>query len=356
MAIYLLNFISIPIYDLLFKNKKRMIIFLLSVQMFLILALRADTLGVDLGNYKIYFEHYNKMSFMEIIKGFRPIGGSAHDYGVESGYVLFNWIIAKMGFSFHSYLVIYAAIVVISTAIFMDRYCEDPALGFATFISVGGFVSLFGILRQSLGFAVLLFAIPALVKRKFWRYLIIVFIAGLFHQSLLIAILLYPFAKFKANKTLYISVLLASLILVVLTPTLYNNIIFPILLKLGRYYYISDFAWNNMFAVMILLAVLIMVFFKHRYDSDNAMQCGYLMTVPIQALAFYIPVFSRLAGSVFTNFLCVLIPGTVYSFEGRSQRIQAKTVAYAGLFVFYLYTLLTNDVIVPYVPVWNAVA
>ncbi len=354
MAIYLLNFISIPIYDLLFKNKKRIIIFLVSVQMFLILALRADTLGVDLPTYRFYFEYYETLPFLEILKGFRPIGGSAHDYGVESGYVFLNWIIAKLGFDFNAYLVIYAAIVVISSAVFIDRYCEDPALGLATFISIGGFVSLFAALRQSLGFAVLLFAIPALVKRKFWRYLLIVFIAGLFHQSLFIAILLYPLAKFKANKVLYSSIILASLILVIFTPMLYNNIIFPILLKLGRYYYISDFVWNNMFAMMVFIAILIMIFLKRRYESDNAMQCGYLMTLPIQALAFYIPVFARLAGSVFMNFLCVLIPGTVYSFETRNQVFQAKTVAYAGLFVFYLYTLFTNDVLVPYVPFWVA--
>lgn len=352
MAIYLLNFISIPVYDLIFKKNKRLIIFLVSVQMFLILALRADTLGTDLPTYKFYFEYYETLPLLEILKGFRPIGGSAHDYGVESGYVLFNWIIAKSGLDFSAYLIIYAAIVVISSAIFIDRYCEDSALGLATFISLGGFVSLFAALRQSLGFAVLLFAIPALVKRKFWRYLLIVFIAGLFHQSLLIAILLYPLAKFKANKIFYLSIVLASLILVIFTPTLYNNIIFPILLKLGRYYYISDFAWNNMFAMMVFLALLIMEFFKQKNDSDNAMQCGYLMALPIQALAFYIPVFARLAGSVFMNFLCVLIPGTVYSFETRNQVFQAKTVAYVGLFAFYLYTLFNNDVLVPYIPFW----
>ena len=355
MAIYLLNFISIPIYDLLFKNKKRMIIFLLSLQMFLILSLRAETLGVDLGNYKFYFEYYAKLPFGEIIKGFRPIGGSAHDYGVESGYVLFNWIIAKLGFDFHSFLVIYALLVISSVAVFMSRYCEDVALGYASFISVGGFVSLFGILRQSLAVAILLLAIPALVKRRFWKYVILVFIAGLFHQSILLALLLYPLSKIKANKFFYFLMIALSLALVVLTPVLYNKFIFPMLLKLGRLYYISDFTWNNMFAFMMLFALLIAIFFKRRNESDNAMQCGYAMTLPIQALAFYLPVFSRLAGSVFMNFLCILIPGTVYSFETKSQRLQAKTVAYAILAVFYLYTLFTNHDIVPYVPMWVTV-
>ena len=57
MAIYLLNFISIPIYDLLIKNKKKLVL-IVSLQLFLILALRADTLGVDLDNYKQFYEFY----------------------------------------------------------------------------------------------------------------------------------------------------------------------------------------------------------------------------------------------------------------------------------------------------------
>ncbi len=354
MAIYLLNFISIPIYALLIK-KKRPIIFLLSLQMFLILALRADTLGVDLENYKIFFNAYREMSFGEIIRGFRPIGGSAHDYGVESGYVLLNWVVAKLGFEFHGFLVVYAAILVTSVAIFIDRYCEDAALGFATFIALGGFITSFGILRQSLGLAVFLFAIPALVERKFWKYCLIVFVAGLFHQSLLIAVLLYFIAKFKANKALYVTVILASIALVVLTPALYNGIIFPILVKLDRYYYISGFEWNNMFALMLLIAVLLMFFFKHERSGkkeDNSMQCGYLFAIPLQALAFYMPIFSRLAGAVFINFLSPIFSSLVTSLKTESQRIQARSIIYVGLFAFHLYTLMIDDVLVPYLPFW----
>lgn len=352
MAIYLLNFASIPVYDLLFK-KKKLIIFLLSTQMFLILALRADTLGVDLDNYKTYFEYYGTLSFWDVIRGFRPIGGSAHDYGVESGYVLFNWLIAKTGLSFHAFLIIYAAIVITSFAVFVDRYCDDPALAFATFISVGGFVAAFGILRQSLGLAILLCAVPALVERKFWKFALIVFAAGLFHQSLLLALFLFFLAKFKANKALYVAVIAISAVLTVFTPVVYNNIVFPLLFRLGKIYYIDGFTWNNMFALILLFTLLLMFFFKAQKKEDNAMQCGFLMTLPVQALAFFIPVFSRLSGAVFINFLCILLPSTVSSLETRSRRLQAKTMAYLGLSAFYVYTLITDNVLVPYIPFWS---
>lgn len=352
MAIYLLNFISIPIYDLLIKNKKRLV-FIIALQMFLILSLRADTLGVDLDNYKQFYEFYQTLSFGEIMRGFRLIGGSTHDLGVESGYVLLNWVVGRLGFSFHSFLVFYAAIVVGSVSLFIYRYCENAALGFATFISLGAFVSFFGILRQSLALAIFLLAIPALERRKPIRFFLIVIIAGLFHQSLFIAAALYFVVKLKANKALYVIFIGASLALTVITPVLYNNVVFPIIVKLGRYYYLNDFEWNNMFAVMMVLAVFFMFFFKNREREDNSMQCGFLMSLPLQALAFYLPIFSRLSGAVFFNFVCVLLPNTLSRIENRNQRFQANTVAYIGLLAFYLYTMI-DSVLVPYVPFWAA--
>ena len=352
MAIYLLNFISIPIYDLLIKNKKRLV-FIIALQMFLILSLRADTLGVDLDNYKQFYEFYQTLSFGEIMRGFRLIGGSTHDLGVESGYVLLNWVVGRLGFSFHSFLVFYAAIVVGSVSLFIYRYCENAALGFATFISLGAFVSFFGILRQSLALAIFLLAIPALERRKPIRFFFIVIIAGLFHQSLFIAAVLYFVVKLKANKALYVIFIGASLTLTLITPVLYNNVVFPIIVKLGRYYYLNDFEWNNMFAVMMVLAVFFMFFFKNREREDNSMQCGFLMSLPLQALAFYLPIFSRLSGAVFFNFVCVLLPNTLSRIENRNQRFQANTVAYIGLLAFYLYTMI-DSVLVPYVPFWAA--
>ena len=351
MAIFLLNYISIPIYDLLIK-KKRAILVLVSLQLFLILALRADTLGVDLVDYKVFYEHYRTMPLGEILRGFRVIGGSTHVYGVDSGYVLFNWIVGKLGFSFHSFLVIYAGIVVSSVAVFIDRYCKDIPIALATFVSLGGFVAAFGILRQSLALAIFLCAIPALVDRKFWKFLLIIFAAGLFHQTFYLALLLYPLSMLKANRTLFVTVMAASALLLLIIPPLYNQVLFPIFVRLGRYYYIDGFAWNNFFLLLIGLAVLIMIFFRREEKFDNAMLCGFLMTLPFQAIAFYLPVFSRLAGAVFINFACQLISNMLSSFETRSQRVQGKTIAYVGLLLFHVYALIVDGVLIPYVPFW----
>ena len=137
----------------------------------------------------------------------------------------------------------------------------------------------------------------------------------------------------------------------VATPLFYNKLIFPILVKLGRYYYLNDFEWNNMFAVMLVIALLLMFFFKNRERVDNSLQCAFLISLPLQALAFYIPIFSRVAGAVFFNFVCVLLPNALSALDSKRYRLQVNVVAYIGLFAFYLYTMI-GSVLVPYVPFW----
>jgi len=51
MWIYLLVYLSIPIWNRVFKKNRIAFIAVVATEMFLILALRAPTLGVDLNNY-----------------------------------------------------------------------------------------------------------------------------------------------------------------------------------------------------------------------------------------------------------------------------------------------------------------
>ena len=95
-----------------------------------------------------------------------------------------------------------------------------------------------------------------------------------------------------------------------------------------------------------------MIFFRREKKHDNAMLCGFLMTLPFQTIAFYIPVFSRLSGAVFINFACPILSGMVGSFDTRSQRVQAKTLTYVGLLLFHVYALIVDGVLIPYVPFW----
>ena len=91
MFIYLFNFLSIPFYDLMIKDKKK-IIWLVCVQMFLILALRADTLGPDMRAYSTFYNTWSGYSLGEMIGATRFLSNHEVVYGRESGFVWLCWL------------------------------------------------------------------------------------------------------------------------------------------------------------------------------------------------------------------------------------------------------------------------
>lgn len=349
MAIFLLNFVSIPIYNGIIKNKK-LLVWLLTLQMFLILAFRAETLGVDVDNYSLYYHYYKGYSFKEIISAFKVIGNSDIGWGLESGYVLLNWGLANIGFSFHSFLVIQSAICMLSIGIFIYRYSKNPALSFAMFVGLQGFSYMFGILRQSLALAVLLFAIPALKDRKFFKYLFIIIIAGLFHSTAYLALPLYFVTNFRVKKMHCAGVVFISFIIILTTP-FFTNIFSNIMVALDKNYAIQSFEWNNMYLMMLVFA-LFFALFNYLVDGDDVYVCGFLYGILVQSIAFYVPTFSRVAIGVFLVFLYIAYPNCIEKIKNTREKNVLKALSFLVLLVFYIYCL-QSDVNVPYISVFN---
>lgn len=351
MWIYLLNYISLPIYKLFIKDKKKYVI-LVTTQMFLILAFRAENIGYDLGNYRTYYEYYKTLPFSEIISSFNILGKANMIYGQESGYVLLNWIIGKLGFSFHSYLVIHALLCMISTGVFIYRYSENPALSFALFISLGEFEFFFGILRQALGTAIFLWAVPALERREFKKYFIIIFVAFLFHSSLMIALPLYFLPLIKLRRSHYIGIMAGSICLCFLTPFLYNWFIAKLFALMGRTTYTLKFEWNNMFLLMLIFAA----FFCVMYDMNinNSLQWCYLMILPVQALTFYFSILSRSSIYTFFFFGYVITANIVENQKMSAEKIILKLIVYFAGGIFYIYSL-PKGVTIPYISIFDKI-
>ena len=107
MGIYLFNILSLPIYKAIFKSKK-VFCALIALQLFFILALRDISVGTDLPTYSAGFEYIRSLSFLDMISKLRFIRVSEliYPFSFESGYVILNWLIAKVGLGFHSLLAI----------------------------------------------------------------------------------------------------------------------------------------------------------------------------------------------------------------------------------------------------------
>lgn len=121
MAIYIFNFLSLPVYGKIFN--RRSVCWLAGVQMFLILALRADTLGVDLVSYKAGFDYISGLSFTEMLSTLRFFLQAKLPYPLsfESGWVVLTWLISWFGLGFHFLLVVCAGINMIACSRFIYK-------------------------------------------------------------------------------------------------------------------------------------------------------------------------------------------------------------------------------------------
>ena len=83
MLIYLLLAAMMPIWGMLWPRNKKIVIFMCCTTMFLFLALRAETLGVDLDNYSAGYNYIRGLNFSEIIS-------RLHFFERQSWYIHFH--------------------------------------------------------------------------------------------------------------------------------------------------------------------------------------------------------------------------------------------------------------------------
>ena len=350
MLVYICHFLSIPIYGKLLKNKK-MLVSVIALQTFLIFSLRYELLGVDLLSYREYYYSYQAFSFADIFKNFSLLDNKL---GFEFGYVFLNKFAGSLGLDFHGFLVLYAAICIFCVSRFIYKYSEDIPMGFMIFISLGAFVTMFGILRQSLGLAILLFAIPSIKKKHFVRFCLLILLASLFHKTLLFAFPLYFLDKIRVKRSTYFKIILCSFAVVLATPIL-SVVLSQVMAMLGKNYPATAFTWNNMYLVILLLTVFVALFYDFENDKDdNVFHWGFMFALLIQSLTFYYPVFSRVSNAIFMNFTCVVL-AKAFQLKGRELTFRGpiRLAMICGLLVLFVYSLRGNQEMVPYIAFWQ---
>ena len=198
MWVYLFNVITIPIYAFLIKDRKKFVL-LVALQLFLISALRSITVGVDLDNYSAGYEYIKDLDFGDLLSRLR-LSGLADIYyafSYENGYAVLNWFSAHMGLSFHGFMVLCSVINIGAVSLFVYKYSKKPWISFVIFSTFGFLPFTFGILRQSLAIAMILFSYMFLDKNKKIYSLLFFLIAFSFHRTAILCLPLLLLAHKK---------------------------------------------------------------------------------------------------------------------------------------------------------------
>lgn len=198
MWIYLIVFL-IPLLFFFADNKKNRSNSTVLFVYFLFLALFVGVSDM-LGGYDryIYCELFDGLAD-DIREGSNPILSTGFlFYGGEKGYGLLTIIIAFL--TSNRYIFIFIVTLVIYAMLFVSikRYTKDHPVAVMLFLGLWFFFT-FTYLRQVLGATIAWLSIRYIVKRDFWRFVLVWFIAFMFHNSALIFLPFYfvPIKKFK---------------------------------------------------------------------------------------------------------------------------------------------------------------
>lgn len=235
--VYWLNLLLIPIEANVLKklhlNRKLQIQILLSLiflQWFFLATFKNINVGWDTPTYEEYFYNMSNSGWLYNISVNR----------LEPFYILLNIIISFFTKSYTLFLGIIAIIIYGLILIRIPLYSKIPWLTCFLFVAFGFFNFSINILRQSIAISILIFSYKFIVNRSFWKFILIVNIAILFHYTAIVFIPTYFLYKLPVNVKTFLILLIGSFII--------SNILLPKIMTIiisSNEYYQQHLAGNN---------------------------------------------------------------------------------------------------------------
>jgi len=162
---------------------------------FLLYLLKNNEILPDLGAYFSLFKDSQLVSFDEIdkLQKFRWF------YKFEFFWCLFTKILSSITPKKEIIVIVSAVMVLIGYLAFIKKFSKMITFSIMLFLVMFFYNSCF-VLRQNIAVAICLFSVSFIIKRKMYFFLMLVFFAGLFHNSALFFILLYWLYPLKITK------------------------------------------------------------------------------------------------------------------------------------------------------------
>ena len=208
-----MGIVEISVFAILFlyvaikgEKKEKIVAVIGMIVLFLLAALRAENVGIDIVGYNNIYERFSKYDF-EALKQSMDIEGTK-----DIMYYYTGWLFSKLFKNPQWWLGTVALLYSISVGKLIFKESKQVVISIVMLVSLGFYYFSLTGLRQTVAMSILLFAYPFLQQRRFVPFIIIVFIASRYHLSALAFLAVYPIA----NKKLGIyHVIIATIALIV---------------------------------------------------------------------------------------------------------------------------------------------
>lgn len=187
----------------------------------------------------------------------------------EFGHLLFRKVISLFTTNPQWYFAISSVFIIVSFFIFFHRYSPNIYISILLFVTLTIYFYTHNITRQYIAISICLYAIPFLLDRKFWRYLIIILIAMTFHTSAIIMIVLYFIANIPIKLITILNYIVSISIVLILFYQVLNFV------QRFIYYNYSNESYgmipSNKLNIVLPIIQLIFAFCLYRYNNAKAL-------------------------------------------------------------------------------------
>lgn len=271
------------------------------------------------------------------------------DANVEYGYQIFVYLINYLTNEYYWYLFIMALITVILMILAIRKYSIDYLLSIYIYITFGFYTFLFNTVRQAIALAILFYGVKFFLEKKLLKYILVVFIASLFHISAWVMLPFYFFIHFKLRVELkvaftFISSLLASSVVIKYLSA--NN------QRYEHYTQTSENAGGYLLLIFYsVIALALYVFGRNLRENNKSYNlleqlyfCGLVFVIPITLLGTDPSGPQRVLYN-FSVYLILLIPLVI---KDKFNQLGYKILFYILGFVYFMMMTYSLYGIYPY--------
>ncbi|MFW6015821.1 MAG: EpsG family protein [bacterium] len=344
--IILLGYYIIYSFNIPKKKKKKYYCISIGSLLFIIMALRNPYIGnVDMAvSYIPAFNRIIDMSISQVI--------SRHQK--DTSFWLVTKIITYISHDLQVWLALLSFPLIFFVSRLIYKYSKIPWLSYLLFLALGYYTTNFYLLRHAMAFSILIYSYDFLKGKNLKKFILLVFVASLFHQTALIFIVAYPFTKLKFSKK-QIVILIIFFLLAFITPSIIVPF-FQIFLS-GRYlaYNVTYTSSLRMTGFFILLCVYIFSlyykkeFLKRDPSSDMLYNLG-IISLIFMAFIGVLGEFFRLS-MYFGIYNIILLPNAYAYEKDKNLVVLFSYVLIVFLTIIFLVSRL--QLILPYSFYWN---
>ncbi len=275
-----------------------------------------------------------------------------------------EWLFYTINKVFSFFSKDYAIIFVVTSVLCVYFICvqifrdsPSPVLSVFFFVTAGYYFVSMNAVRQMIGCSILLYSLHAVFEKKFFRFLAIVLIAGSFHKSCLLFIVVYFLNEWRVKKEKF----LMLTVFIILFPNTIAGIINTFVAQTDYSEYLgSVFETGKQGVVTLAINVSILLFSYFFYDERNE---KYYLYFVLQTIAVWMAILtgkvvliSRL-GFMFGLPVIILLPMAIEAIKDKWLRT-AGTIGIVVLYSMYmLYTVGLNNsnYVLPYTTVFSRI-